>query len=81
MEEMNEPSEEIPKEIKQTFNKSISGINENNNNVHKNNPGSMNNKFGYSNNQRNLNNMQLRNAKTQSERTNKGKIEKECSIF
>ena len=41
----------------------------------------MNNKFGYSNNQRNLNNMQLRNAKTQSERTNKGKIEKECSIF
>jgi hypothetical protein len=82
VEEMNEPSEEIPKEVKQTFNKSINGgINENNNNAHKNNPGSMNNKFGYSNNQRNLNNMQLRNAKTQSERTNKGKIEKECSIF
>jgi len=83
MEEMNEPSEEIPKEVKQTFDKSVNGgVNDNNINIaHKNNPGSMNNKYGYSNNQRNLNNIQIRNARTQNDRTKNAKIEKECSIF
>ena len=86
IEQLNEPSDEIPMEIKQPFNKNLSGeVGENyfinNNQSGYNRAMNNNNKFGYSNNQQNLNNMQLRNARKQNERIDKGRNDKDCIIF
>ena len=86
LEQLNEPSDEIPKEIKQPFNKSLGEEIGENNVINNNQSGynramNNNNKFGYSNNQQYLNNMQLRNARTQNERMNKQRNDKDCVIF
>jgi len=80
VEKLNEPTEEIPKQISE-MNKNLSGQiggNKSNNNIGGNRV--MNNKFGYSNNQQNLNNINI-SSKAQNERMNKGKNDKDCSIF
>ena len=69
--ELNEPTEEIPKEVK-TLNENFNGGNNDNKIV--------NNKFGYSNNQQNLNNINIKKNKNQNTKT-KGKGDKDCIIF
>ena len=69
--ELNEPTEEIPKEIK-TLNDNYNGENKNNDKI-------INNKYGYSNNQQNLNNINIKKNKNQNPK-GKGK-DKDCLIF
>ena len=76
VEQLNEPTEEIPKEVKALSNNFTEGIKTNNNQVQRNN----NNKYGYSNNQQNLNSINL-NSKSYNERLQKGKNDKDCLIF
>ena len=76
VERLNEPTEEIPKEVKALSNNFTEGVKTNNNNpVHRNN-----NKYGYSNNQQNLNNINL-NSRSYNERMQKGRNDKDCLIF
>ena len=80
--EMDEPTEEIPQNIKSTndnYNNNGNRIYQENNN---NNNNRINkNKFGYSNNQQNLNRINIKNQKGQMDKYNKGKNDKDCSIF
>ena len=89
VEQLSEPTEEIPKEVKklsENFSEGNNKINNtqksNNNSNNINNSKVMNNnKFGYSNNQQNLNNINIKNNKGYNERMQKGKNDKDCFIF
>ena len=90
IEQLNEPTEEIPKDVKILSNNFANKNNNNNNNIVNknqnknninNNRAMNNNKFGYSNNQQNLNNISIKTSKTHNERTQKGKNDKDCIIF
>ena len=89
VEQLSEPTEEIPKEVKklsENFSEGNNKINNtqksNNNSNNINNSKVMNNnKFGYSNNQQNLNNINIKNNKGYNERFQKGKNDKDCFIF
>jgi len=94
--QLNEPTDEIPKDVKiasNNYNEGEKAINVNqnsnsnnntrNNNIRNNGPNNRsmnNNRFGYSNNQQNLNNINFRN---QNEKMIKGKNDKDkdCLIF
>ena len=76
VEQLNEPTEEIPKDIKALSNNFTEGVKTNNNPAPRNN----NNKYGYSNNQQNLNNINL-NSRSYNERMQKGRNDKDCLIF
>ena len=94
--QLNEPTDEIPKDVKIASNNYSEGekainVNQNsnsnnntrNNNIRNNGPNNRsmnNNRFGYSNNQQNLNNINFRN---QNEKMIKGKNDKDkdCLIF
>ena len=81
-EKLNEPTEEIPKDVKTLSNNFANGNNQNqNDNNVTNNKAVNNNKFGYSNNQQNLNKINLKTSKTHSEKIQKGKGDKDCLIF
>ena len=79
--QMEEPTEEISK--------NVNNINEINNNNANNNINIINiehnrnkNKYGYSNNQQNLNKISARNPRMQQlEKNHKGKNDKDCAIF
>ena len=79
--QMEEPTEEISK--------NVNNINEINNNNPNNNINIINiehnrnkNKYGYSNNQQNLNKISARNPRMQQfEKNHKGKNDKDCAIF
>jgi hypothetical protein len=73
MDPLDEPTEEIPKNVK-NINENYINTNQNPENYN-NKPNK--NKFGYSNNQQNLNKI---NTKT-SKDNNKGKNDKDCNIF
>jgi hypothetical protein len=95
VEQLNEPTDEIPKEVKPLNNNIIEVRNNNNvaqnnkplsmsiNNSTNNNKAKNNNKFGYSNNQQNINNINFKTSKTFNDKINKGKTDKDkdCLIF
>ena len=74
IEQLDEPTEEIPKSTninnKYFEDKKVDNHNKINNN-----------KFGYSNNQQHLNKINIKNNRVQMERNNKGKNDKDCTIF
>ena len=74
IEQLDEPTEEIPKSTninnKYFEDKKVDNHNKINNN-----------KFGYSNNQQHLNKINIKNNRIQMERNNKGKNDKDCTIF
>ena len=89
VEQLNEPTEEIPKEVKKLSENFSEGNNKINNTQKSNNLSNNinnnkvmnNNKYGYSNNQQNLNNINIKNNKGYNERIQKGKNDKDCFIF
>ena len=89
VEQLSEPTEEIPKEVKKLSENFSEGNNKINNTQKSNNLSNNinnnkvmnNNKYGYSNNQQNLNNINIKNNKGYNERMQKGKNDKDCFIF
>jgi hypothetical protein len=89
VEQLSEPTEEIPKEVKKLSENFSEGNNKINNTQKSNNLSNNinnnkvmnNNKYGYSNNQQNLNNINIKNQKINKEKMDKAKNDKDCIIF